>query len=77
MHPVDTYSEMKKTYLIMKTILRFGELGKAALDSGVRVQRIVAMKSKDRVADVKFEKEYESFLSQAMKDIEREFSDLK
>ncbi len=76
-HPVDTYSELKKTYLIMKTILHFADLAKAALDSGIRAQRIVAMKSKDGVADVKFEKGYEEFLAAANKDIEKEFAQLK
>ncbi|MBI2175853.1 V-type ATP synthase subunit A [Candidatus Woesearchaeota archaeon] len=76
-HPVDTYSEPKKTYLIMKTILHFADLAKAALDSGIRAQRIVALKSKDKVADVKFEKGYEDFLAAANKDIEKEFAQLK
>ncbi len=75
--PVDTYSELKKTYLIMKTILRFADLAKTALDSGVRAQKIVAVKSKDRIADVKFEKGYEDFLAEVDKDIEREFAQLK
>ncbi len=76
-HAVDTYSEPKKTYLIMKTILHFADLAKTALDSGIRAQRIVAMKSKDRVGDVKFEKGYENFLAEANKEIEKEFAQLK
>ncbi|MBI2143609.1 V-type ATP synthase subunit A [Candidatus Woesearchaeota archaeon] len=76
-HPVDTYSELKKTYRIMKTILRFADLAKAALDSGVRAQRITQVKSKDRVADVKFEKDYEAFLAGVNSDIEKEFAALK
>ncbi len=76
-HPVDTYSEPKKTYLIMKTILHFADLAKAALDSGIRAQRIVAIKSKDNVANVKFEKDYEEFLANANKEIEKEFAQLK
>jgi V/A-type H+-transporting ATPase subunit A len=76
-HPVDTYSELRKTYLIMKTILHFADLAKAALDSGTRAQRIVVMKSKDGVAMVKFEKDYETFLNCANKDMEKEFAALK
>ncbi len=76
-HPVDTYSEPKKTYLIMKTILHFADLAKTALDSGVRAQKIVAIKSKDKVADVKFEKDYEDFLADANREIEKEFAQLK
>lgn len=76
-HPVDTYSAPKKTYLIMKTILHFADLAKTALDSGIRAQRVVAMKSKDEVAQVKFEKDYETFLNDVNKDIEKEFAQLK
>ncbi len=76
-HPVDTYSEPKKTYLIMKTILHFADLAKTALDSGIRAQMIVAMKSKDKVADVKFEKDYEDFLAAVNRDVEKEFAQLK
>ncbi|MBI2581209.1 V-type ATP synthase subunit A [Candidatus Woesearchaeota archaeon] len=76
-HPVDTYSEPKKTYLIMKTILHFADLAKASLNSGIRAQRIVAMKSKDNLAEVKREKDYETFLNGINKDMEKEFAQLK
>ncbi len=76
-HPVDTYSPLKKTYLIMKTILHFSDLAKVALDSGVRAPKIVAMKSKDRVADVKFEKNYEELLEGINKEMEKEFASLR
>ena len=76
-HPVDTYSEPKKTYHIMKTILHFADLAKAALESGLRVQRVYSMKSKDRIAEVKFEKDYGQFLAAVDKDIEKEFESLK
>ncbi len=76
-HPVDTYSEPKKTYLMAKTILGFGDLAKAALDSGVRAQKIVELKSKDRIAEVKFEKDYVPFLAAVNKEIEKEFAGLK
>ncbi len=76
-HPVDTYSEPKKTYLIMKTILHFADLAKTALDSGIRAQRITGMKEKDRVSEVKFEKEYEALLEGVNKGMEKEFGELK
>ncbi|MEK6853818.1 MAG: V-type ATP synthase subunit A, partial [Nanoarchaeota archaeon] len=76
-HPVDTYSEPKKTYLIMKTILHFADLAKTALDSGIRAQRITVMKSKDNLAGVKFEKDYDTFLNAINKDMEKEFAALK
>lgn len=76
-HPVDTYSELKKTYLIMKTILHFADLSKVALDSGIRAQRIMGLKEKDRVSEVKFDKDYEKFLEGVNNGMEKEFGDLK
>ena len=43
----------------------------------VRMQKISAIKSKDRIAEVKFEKDYEQFLAAVDKDIEKEFESLK
>jgi len=44
-HDIDTYSEPKKTYLFMKTILKFGDLAYAALSAGTKVSDIVSIKS--------------------------------
>ncbi len=71
-HEVDTYSELKKTYLVMKSLLHFSKIANAAVDSGLRVQQILATKSKDRLAEVKFEKNYESLLEEINKQMEKE-----
>ena len=73
-HEVDTYCEMKKAHMVMKTILSFGDLAQKALDQGTRVQDIIDMKSKDRIGEAKFGKEYEKLLQDVMKDIESEFA---
>ena len=41
------------------------------------MQRIASIKSKDRIAEVKFEKDYEQFLAGINKEIEKEFESLK
>ncbi len=75
LHPVDTYSTPKKTYLLMKAILKYADLANAALESGVRAQKILDIKAKDRIAEVKFEKDYETRLKQIEKDMEKEFKE--
>jgi len=75
-HEVDTYSELKKTYLIMKTILHFSKLANACLDRGVRVQQILETKSKDKFAEVKFDKDYEGFISKVTNTMDQEFGKL-
>ncbi len=75
-HAVDTHSEPKKTYLMMKAILKYGDMAYAALSAGARVSEINAIKSKDKLSDVKFEKNYESMINSIMKEAESEFSGL-
>ena len=71
-HDIDTYSELKKTYLMMKSIQNFSRLANSALDSGMRLPQILASKSKDRLGEVKFVKEYEKFLAELNSSIEKE-----
>ncbi len=71
-HDIDTYSELKKTYLMMKSIQNFSRLANSALDSGMRLPQILASKSKDRLGEVKFVKEYEKFLEELNSSIEKE-----
>ena len=71
-HEVDTYCDLKKTYNMMKSILHFSKLANNALDNGIRAEQILAIKSKDRLGEVKFVKDYEKLLDGIMKDIEKE-----
>lgn len=75
-HEVDTYSELKKTYLIMNTILHYSKLANSALDNEKRVQQILDIKSKDKLVEVKFNKEYRKFIELVTKDMDNEFSKL-
>ena len=71
-HEIDTFCELKKTYLIMKAITHFSKLTNTALDSGMRVHQILATKSKDRLSEVKFVKDYEKLLDELTGQMEKE-----
>ena len=71
-HEIDTFSELKKTYLMMKSIQNFSRISNSSLESGMRLQQILATKSKDRLGEVKFVKDYEKFLSELNASIEKE-----
>ena len=71
-HDIDTYSELKKTYLMMKSIQNFSRLANSALDSGMRLPQILATKSKDRLGEVKFVKDYEKLLNELNSSVEKE-----
>lgn len=75
-HEVDTYSEPKKTRLLMRTILDFHELGNKALGNGVRVQKILETKAKNTIVNAKFEKDYEKILLGVKREMEEEFTQM-
>jgi len=71
-HDIDTYCDLKKTFEIMKAIMHFSKLANNSLDKGTRVQKILETKSKDRLGEVKFIKDYEKFLEEIAKQMEQE-----
>ncbi len=71
-HEIDAYCELNKTYSIMKAISHFSKLANASLDSGMRVQQIIATKAKDRLSEVKFVKDYEKLLQEVTSQMEKE-----
>lgn len=76
-HEVDTYCELDKTKMLMKIILHYSKLANTALDSGVRVQKILEIKSKDKISDVKFMKDYKTILNNIQKNMDQEFNSLR
>jgi V/A-type H+-transporting ATPase subunit A len=75
-HDVDTYCPLKKSHMLMKTILHYADLATAALEQGVRIKELLAVKSKDKIADAKFEKDYEKLLKGIQKEMGAEFGKL-
>ncbi len=75
-HEVDTYCDLKKSYRMLKAILHFAEKARFALNSGVLVRNLLEMKSKNLIANAKFERDYEKVLSEAEKEIDREIESL-
>ncbi len=71
---VDTYCELKKTYLMMKAILNFADFSRKALDSGKRLQQILSAPSKDRLGEVKFTRDYVPLLESINKAMRAELS---
>jgi V/A-type H+-transporting ATPase subunit A len=75
-HEVDTYCSLKKSYLMMKTILHFSEKARAALKEGVLARNLLAVKAKNKIADAKFEKDHEKILADAEKAMDQEIDAL-
>ncbi len=76
---VDTYSSIQKQYLMLRNILKFGELERDAIDRGVPLARIVQLPVREKLARMKTTSEKNGL--QPFEDIHQEmltaFSDLK
>ncbi|NOX71370.1 MAG: V-type ATP synthase subunit A [Candidatus Micrarchaeota archaeon] len=75
-HDVDTFSELKKNHMMLDSILYFRDKAEVLLENGVPVKNILIMKSKNLIADSKFEKNYEKILNNAKKEIDKEAAKL-
>jgi V/A-type H+-transporting ATPase subunit A len=72
-HEVDTFCSMKKQFMMLNSIMTWGDYAKKALAAGVPMARILASKSKDSMAKVKFEADFEKYLDGVSKEMQSEF----
>ncbi len=75
-HDIDTFSPLPKTYRLMKIILHFSSLAQGSLGRGMRMKQIIATKAKDRIANAKFEKDYDKLLTDIEHEMQEEFNKL-
>ena len=75
-HPVDTYCSFDKQYKLLKAISKYGDMAQAALESGVPMKDILALESKDELAKVKFEEDFDSALNTVLDKMDKEFAAL-
>ena len=65
-HDVDTYTSLKKQYLMMKLVVDFYELGSQAIEKGASVNDLIKMEVRERIGRYKYtldkeiDKEYEN-----------------
>jgi len=76
-HPVDTFAPYKKQFDLLASILTFRDLAFEALKRGMTVDQIKSLPSKDALAKVRLEAEYEPVLAKVMAQMESEFKGLK
>ncbi len=76
-HPVDTFCPMDRQYKLLDTIQKFADKANAALDSGVTMQDIVKLESKDELGKVRFDEDFDGALKKVIDKMEDEFDSLK
>jgi len=72
-HEVDSFCPLPKQYAIMQCILRYGELGKKALELETPLQDIAGVGSKALLARARFEKAWEGELVKVNEQMTHEF----
>ncbi len=75
-HEVDTFCPMDKQYKLLKAITTWGSRAQSALEGGVAIEDIMKSKSKDDLAKVKFEKDFDTALGVILKSMDEEFKKL-
>ncbi len=78
-HEVDTYASLSKQAAMLRAILHFHELGKAALARGVDMEAIERAAVRDRIARMKYltEAETPAAIAQISTEMERELAALE
>ncbi|MCD4844640.1 MAG: ATP synthase subunit A [Methanosarcinales archaeon] len=76
-HPIDTFCPMEKQYQLLGAIQKFSDKANAALESGVLIQDIIKLKSKDELAKVRFEEDFDGSLKKVMDNMDKEFDSIK
>jgi V/A-type H+-transporting ATPase subunit A len=75
-HPVDTYCPFDKQYKLLKAISKYSDMAQASLEAGIPMKDILSVESKDELAKVKFEEDFESALNVVMEKMDKEFAAL-
>ena len=76
-HPVDTFCTMEHQYRLIKAILKYSDMANNALESGVPLEDIISVKSKDDLSKVKFEKELDKELDKVLATMDQEFETMR
>jgi len=78
-HEVDTYASLAKQAAMLRTILRFHELGRAALARGVPAEAVEQIAVRDRIARMKYlaETDAPAAIAQTSSEMEKELAALE
>ncbi|MGD0056607.1 MAG: V-type ATP synthase subunit A [Methanomassiliicoccales archaeon] len=75
-HPVDTYSPLSRQYLCMRTIRRFGDLAKKAVENEVPIELIIDLPVRNRLVKSKLEPNVDQEIEEINKEMEKQFEGL-
>jgi len=76
-HPIDAYSPFSEQYSSLKAIMKFGDAAQEALKSGVPIPEILKLESKNVLAKVKYEEDFEGSMNAVLAQMDKEFASLR
>jgi V/A-type H+-transporting ATPase subunit A len=74
-HPQDTYTSMRKQYLMLRAILHFHHQGLKALEDGRSLESIIALPVREKISQMKYVPEDEAGVLEAYVEIDRAFKE--
>ncbi|MGB7296461.1 MAG: V-type ATP synthase subunit A [Candidatus Aminicenantales bacterium] len=75
-HPQDTYTSLRKQYLMLRAILHFHHRGLKALDDGRSLESILALGVRERIAQLKYLPEEEAEGLEVYMEVDRAFQEI-
>jgi V/A-type H+-transporting ATPase subunit A len=75
-HPQDTYTSMRKQYLMLRAILHYYHRGLQALEEGRGLESVFSLKVREKIAQMKYVPEEDPGVLEAYVEIDRAFEAL-
>lgn len=75
-HPQDTYTSLRKQYLMLRIILHFHHQGLKALDDEIPLEKILGLKVREDISKMKFLPEEEADILDVYLQVDKHFQDL-
>ena len=75
-HPQDTYTSLRKQYLMLRTILHFHHLGANALNEGRDLDKILALEVRENISKMKFLPEDDPGILECYIEVDNAFKNL-
>ncbi|MDD8014287.1 MAG: V-type ATP synthase subunit A [Acidobacteriota bacterium] len=75
-HPQDTYTSLRKQYLMLQAILHFHHSGAAALEDGQELEKVLGLPVRESISKMKFLAEDDASISGASSEVDEAFKQL-
>ena len=75
-HPQDTYTSLRKQYLMLRTIIHFHNSATQALEDGVSLEEIQGLEVREQISKMKFLPEEDAELLEIYIQIDKTFKNI-